>query len=157
MHNGFKYILIMGLSKQIFEQMQEQFLYNCQQVEDGYLSHLDCADVFKAEIDYLAQLAEERKAWLNENTDAIVSEAERYGKEGYKGKLYTKQTRQTLSFKGVPEWEKINGELKAFEDRSKTALKGLEKGLLNVDENGEEIPIPTVNYSSYLKVTKIRG
>lgn len=142
----------MSLAKQLFEEMQEQFLYNCQRVENGDLSALDCATNFKFEMDYLNQLSEERKAWMNENLDAIVSQSEAYGKEGYRGKVFTRQTKRTLSFKGIAKWEEINNSLKAFEDRSKTALIGLEKGILNVDENGEEIPLPKVSYSSFLKV-----
>lgn len=146
----------MGLSKQLYEQFQQDFITRCEEYENGNIGALECASEFREEMDYLTALSEERKAWMNENVDAITDEAEAYGKEGYKGKIFTKQTKTSYSFKHIPAWKKLETEKKDLEAKSKLALKMVEKGGLNVDENGEEIPLPEVSVSSFIKVEKAK-
>lgn len=146
----------MGLSKQVYEEYQADFIERCQLVKDGNLSALDCAIRFKEEMDYLSKLAEERREWMNENVDEITNEAEKYGKEGFKGMVFSKQTRETFSFKNIPDWVKVNNLQKTIEQRSKTAWKQVQNGMLNVDNAGEEIPLPEVKVSSFIKVDKVK-
>ncbi|AZA91180.1 Uncharacterised protein [Chryseobacterium nakagawai] len=146
----------MSLSSQIFEQYQQEFINRCQEVEDGNVSPLDAAVSFKQEMDYLNQLAEERKVWLNENVDSITDEAAAYGKEGYKGFIFSKMYKETPSFKHIPAWVTLENQKKALEQKSKLAFKMVQNGGLNVDENGEEIPLPIVNTTSYIKGEKVR-
>ena len=146
----------MSLSKQIYDDFQQDFIQSCEEVENGNISILDVADKFKNEQDFLNELSDNRKTWLSEFCDQITDEAEKYGKDGYKGKIFKKQTRTTLSFKNIPQWQKLEADKKEFEEKSKTALKMVEKGGLNVDENGEEIPLPEVSVTSFLKVEKVK-
>ena len=146
----------MGLSKQIYEQAQEEFLARCEEVENGNMTFIDAAVRNKEEMDYFAKLAEDRKSWLNENVDAIESEAEQYGKEGYNGFLFKKQYRETMSFKNIPEWAELEKSKKELEAKSKAAYMMVQKGGLNVDENGEEIPLPEVKTSSFIKIEKLK-
>lgn len=146
----------MSLTGQIYEQYQAEFIERCQQVEEGNLPALECAAEFKEEIDYLNALAEERKAWLNENVDEIVNESEQYGKDGYHGLIFTKQVKETPSFKHIPEWVEYESKKKAIEEKSKLAYKMVQKGGLNVDENGEEIPLPKIKVTSFIKSTKVK-
>lgn len=146
----------MSLTGQIYEQYQSEFIERCRQVEEGNLSALDCAVNFKEEMDYLSALAEDRKAWLNENVDEVVNEAEQYGKDGYHGLVFSKQVRETLSFKHIPEWVEVESKKKAIEEKSKAAYQQVKKGMMNVDENGAEITLPEVKTSSFIKAEKVR-
>lgn len=146
----------MSLTGQIYEQCQAEFIERCQQVEEGNLSALDCAVEFKQEMDFLNALSDQRKAWLNENVDEVVNEAEQYGKEGYHGLIFSKQVKSTPSWKNVPAWVALDKAKKDFETKSKLAFKMVEKGGLNVDENGEVIPLPEFSHSSYIKAEKVR-
>lgn len=146
----------MSLSTQQFEEYQAEFIERCQQVEEGNLSALDCAVQFRNEYDYLMKLADDRKVWLNENVDAITDEAEGYGKDGYNGLIFTKQVKETLSYKTIPEWAQASAGLKAIEQKSKDAYLQVKKGMMNVDSEGVEIPLPTVTTSSFIKVEKVK-
>jgi hypothetical protein len=145
----------MSLTGQLYEQYQLEFIERCNEVEEGNISPLVAAVQFKEEMDYLSQLAEERKTWLNENVDVITNEAEEYGKEGFRGFLFTKQYRETPSFKHIPAWSQAENTKKAIEAKSKLAYKMVQNGGLNVDENGEEIPLPEVKVSTFIKAEKI--
>ena len=145
----------MGANSEFFIQLQEQFIYDCEKNENGDISAIELAVKFKEEQNYLEQLANERKTWLNENLDSITDEAEMYQNE-YKGYKITKQTRETLNFKNIPQWLQFEEQKKEFEAKSKLALQLVKKGGLNVDENGEEIPLPEVNISSFIKMEKLK-
>ena len=41
----------MGRSKEMFMQMQEEFLNTCEEFENGNISALDCAVIFKKDND----------------------------------------------------------------------------------------------------------
>lgn len=121
------------------------------QYENGYISAIDLAVKLTEEKDILEAQAKLRKDLLNEISEEITTQAEQYGKQGYKGRIFSKQYKTTYSFNHIPEWQKFNTDRKAFEEKSKLALKMVEKGGLNVDEDGAEIPLPEVKISSYLK------
>lgn len=146
----------MSLTGQIYEQYQAEFIERCQQVEDGNISAIEIAVQFKNEMDFLNQLSEERKSWLNENVDAITDEAEQYGKAGFRGLVFTKQTRETKSFKHIPAWQDAEKTKKDIEAKSNAAYLMVQKGGLNVDENGEEIPLPEISRSSFIKAEKAK-
>lgn len=147
----------MSLTGQLYEQFQHEFIERCQQVEEGDLSPIELAVEFKQEMDYLNQLSEERKTWLNENVDAITDEAEQYGKDGFRGFLFSKQYRETASFKHIPAWNDLENRKKALEQKSKLAWKMVQNGGLNVDETGEEIPLPEIKTSSFIKAEKLKS
>lgn len=147
----------MSLTGQLYEQYQQEFIERCQEVEEGNLSPIEAAVSFKEEMDYLNQLAEDRKTWLNENVDAITNEAGQYGKDGYKGIIFTKMYRETPSFNHIPDWSKAEKQMKAIEARSKLAYKMVQNGGLNVDDNGEVIPLPEIKVSTFIKAEKIKS
>lgn len=144
------------MSKQLFEEMQQSFLDRCQLVENGDSTFLDVATEFKNEMDFLNELHENRKAWLNENVESIVSESEAYGKEGYKGLIFKKQVTERLSFKNIKKWQEASQFLKDIESESKLALQLSRKGGLSANESGEEIELPEVSITSFIKTEKIK-
>ena len=142
-------------SKDIFFEMQSEFLNRCEEVESGNLSALDCAITFKEEMNFLEQLQNERKTWLDQNLDEITNEAEQHANNTYKGFKTTKQTRETMSYKHIPEWLDLETEKKDIEAKSKLALQMVRKGIPNVDaETGEEIPLPEIKTTSFIKMEK---
>lgn len=142
-------------SKDIFFEMQSEFLNRSEEVESGDLSALDCAITFKEEMNFLEQLQNERKTWLDQNLDEITNEAEQHANNTYKGFKTTKQTRETMSYKHIPEWLDLEIGKKDIEAKSKLALQMVRKGIPNVDaETGEEIPLPEVKTTSFIKMEK---
>ena len=104
---------------------------------------------------FLEHLTNQRKKWLDENLESVSNEADNYNNE-YKGYKVTLQTRETLNFKSIPQWNVLENAKKEFEQKSKLALNLVRKGGLNVDENGEEIPLPEVKVSSFIEMEKLK-
>ena len=145
----------MGANSEYFIQLQEQFLNDCDRYENGNISALDVAVKFKEEISFLEHLSNQRKTWIDENLESISNEADNYNNE-YKGFKITLQSRETLNFKSIPQWNVLENAKKEFEQKSKLAWQLVKKGGLNVDENGEEIPLPEVKVSSFIKMEKLK-
>lgn len=147
----------MGISKQLFIEMQEEFLETCEEFENGNISALDCAVMFKKDNDYFEQLINERKSFLDENKQEIESESSQYGKEGYKGFIFTVQQRKTLDFSKIPEVSNLKNKIKDIETKGKLALQLIEKGVEPLDvTTGELLPIPEVKVSSFIKIDKAK-
>ena len=145
----------MGANSEFFIQLQEQFLNDCDRYENGNISALDVAVKFKDEMSFLEHLTNQRKTWIDENLESVSNEADNYNNE-YKGYKVNLQTRETLNFKSIPQWNVLENAKKEFEQKSKLAFQLVKKGGLNVDENGEEIPLPEVKVSSFIKMEKLK-
>ena len=145
----------MGANSEFFIQLQEQFLNDCERHENGNISALDLAVKFKEEISFLEHLSNQRKTWIDENLESVSNEADNYNNE-HKGFKITLQSRETLNFKSIPQWNALENAKKEFEQKSKLAWQLVKKGGLNVDENGEEIPLPEVKVSSFIKMEKLK-
>lgn len=147
----------MGLSKQLFMQMQEEFLNTCDEFENGNISALDCAVMFKKDNDYFEQLINERKSFLDENKHEIESESSQYGKEGYKGFIFIVQQRKNLDFKNIAEISNLKDKIKDIETKGKLALQLIEKGVEPLDvTTGELLPVPEVKVTSFIKIDKVK-
>lgn len=147
----------MGRSKEIFMQMQEEFLDTCDEFENGNISALDCAVMFKNDNDYFEQLINERKSFLDENKQEIESESSQYGKEGYKGFIFSVQQRKTLDFKNIAEISNLKEKIKDIESKGKLALQLIEKGVEPLDvTTGELLPVPEFKVTSFIKIDKVK-
>ena len=145
------------MSKELFFEQQEQEMHQAiEAYENGDVSALDVAVQFKKDMLMYEYLTELRKDWIDENKDAIDNESEKWGGE-YGGFKITKQYRETLSFKHIPEWSDLEAQKKEVEKLSKLALQMVRKGGLNVDENGEEIPLPEIKSTSFVKFEKLKN
>ena len=60
------------------------------------------------------------------------------------------------SFKNIDEWVKLEKAKKDFEAKSIAALNMVRKGGLNVDENGEDIPLPEITSTSFILFSKLK-
>lgn len=141
-----------------FERLEDEFLQQIQEVEAGDLSPLDLAVKFAKEREELAQLDTMRKDWLTENLDSILTEADNYGKDGYKGLKFSNTSRPQYDYSTNPKHEQLKGELKTIEDQMKTAYLNTGKNLINATFDGEEIILPKVTYTKpSLKTEKIKS
>ena len=138
-----------------YQLISDQFVTDAQEYEDGNLSALEVALKMRKDYEKLETLMNFRKTWIDENKEAIENESSKYP-EGYKGYKVVMQTRTTLNFKNIDEWQKLENATKDFETKSKAALLMVQKGGLNVDADGAEIPLPEVSVSSFLKFDKAK-
>ena len=138
----------------VYDQLSDTFLKQADKYDNGDIDALETAILMRKDYERLEIQMNMRKAWLKENLDQVINESEKYGKEGYKGFIFAKQQGK-LSYKHIPEWIDLDKKVKDFEEKSKLALKLFEKGGLNVDESGEEIPLPIYG-ESFLRVNKVK-
>ncbi len=136
----------MGRTKELFQEMQERFISQCEAVEQGEMLILDAVISFREQKKECDQLLEYIKSFEEKNAEKIESEVNAY--QGvYKGKkIEIKQGGRMFSYKNIKEWQKANEKLKEIEEKYKQAFISREKGLLPVDENGELLELPEINY-----------
>lgn len=135
--------------------MPELIEMEIKEFEDGNISSLDLALKFRGYSEIFKSLSEKMDEWTKENRISISDEADKYP-EGYKGYKVILQSRETINFKNIPKWQELEKAKKDFEARSKLALKMVQNGGLNVDENGEEIPLPQITTTSFIKFDKVK-
>ena len=145
----------MTRSKEIFEQMQSEFLTRIDEVESGNLSALELAADFKEEMNWLEQLQNERKSWLNENRSTILDEAENHNGI-FGGFKFSTHTATKYVYSGIPEWLELDDRKKEIEKQAQEALKAKEKGQIIVDEDGCEIPAADVKRTFAIKIEKAK-
>lgn len=138
-----------------FDQLIEKFEKEMQEYEDGNIDALETAVKMRKDYERLEVQMNLRKAWLDENKESIESEASKYP-EGFKGYKVSIQSRTATSFKNIKEWLDLEQAKKDFEAKSKAALQMVQKGGLNVDSDGQEIPLPEVTVTSFLKFDKLK-
>ena len=138
-----------------FDQLIEKFEKEMQEYEDGNIDALETAVKMRKDYERLEVQMNLRKAWLDENKESIESEASKHP-EGFKGYKVVMQTRPSYDFKNIDEWKVLEKAKKDFEAKSKAALLMVQKGGLNVDADGAEIPLPEVKNTSFLKFDKTK-
>lgn len=148
-HNYLTYIQGINVANENLE-------YDKIRYENGDISAIDLAIKLTGEKEILEKQAKARMDFLNEISEQVVSESEAYGKQGYKGRIFSKQYKTTYSFKHLKKWQELDNARKDFEEKSKLAFKMVEKGGLNVDEDGVEIPLPQVTITGYLKTAFVK-
>lgn len=97
--------------------------------------------------------------------DVAIKEVENYQNETYKGfKVSIVQGRKMFDFKNIKEYSEKQCELKAIEDKYKSAFDGVQKGTVQIDgenwidQNGELLHLPKISYGkNYIKLEKIKS
>ena len=136
----------MGHSKELFQQLQEEFVTKCQRVEDGEMPILEAVLTFRGRKKECEAYIEAVKAFEQEHEEQILTQIE-YNAGSYKGaKFEVRSGGRTFNFKGIREWQIAADNLKEIEDKYKQAFISKEKGLIPVDDNGELLDLPEVNY-----------
>ena len=139
----------------VYDQLSDTFLKQADKYDNGDIDALETAILMRKDYERLEIQMNMRKQWIDENKDAIENEATKFP-EGYKGYKIVLQSRSTMSFKNLPDWIKLENAKKEFEAKSKAALLMVQKGGLNVDANGEEIPLPEISTTSFIKFDKLK-
>lgn len=143
--------------EQYFAEMEDDFLNQTQQVENGDLSPLELAVKFAKERADLEAAAKVRKEWQDENLSSILNEAEQYGKDGYHGYRFSNSSKAQYKFSNNPDWVKLKEQQEKIEEQMKTAYQATGKNIVNATFDGEEIPLPVVTYTKpSLKTDKIK-
>lgn len=117
------------------------------EVKEGYINPLVA----------FASIKELEKAFTTakrEIEELATIEAEKHGSnfEYFDYKVTLKNGGKMYDFKGIPEVESLEGELKATKDKYKAALDGIDKGLTILQDggfvsaDGEILPLPKVKY-----------
>ncbi|WP_347217908.1 hypothetical protein [Chryseobacterium sp.] len=135
--------------------MPELIDLEIQQFENGDISSLDLAIKFRGYMDKFKSLSEKMDEWIVEKRISISDEADKYP-EGYHGYKIYLQSRETPNYKHIAKWIELEKAKKDFEEKCKLAFKLVQKGGLNVDESGEEIPLPIIKTTSFIKFDTVK-
>lgn len=134
-----------------FNMRQEELAHVLSEVENGNQRALP----LYAEVKQLEALFTQAKKQLE---PYALDEAMQYQENTFEenGIEYTKKNGATrYTYKNIPEWQEANDRLKEIEARSKQAFISKQKGILSATEDGEEIILPTVNYSKNSLLVKV--
>ena len=142
-------------TKDLFMQMQEDFVNTCNDVENGNISVLDAVITLRRQREIHEQMLENIKAFEAENIEQIEREAS-YNQNQYKGaKFEFRGEGKSFSFKNIKEWEYAKDNLKEIEEKYKNVYLNKEKGLATFDEStGEELSIPEVTFRKSALIVK---
>ena len=121
-------------------------------VETGNINALDAYAIFKK----METLFNEAKKQID---NYAIDEAETFGESTFSHngqKFEIRNGAERYSFKGLKDWEEKNEELKAIEDKYKSAYKSYTKMNLSMidQETGEIIELPTVTKSKSSLIVK---
>lgn len=146
----------MGKSSELFIQIQENLAYI--ENEDGYYSNLDALIEMREYRSRAEEVIELTKAFETKKITKISEEASLHNGK-YKGFQITETAgRKTFDFKKIPEWRQAKDEVFNIENKYKSMFDAVQKGNpnANVSEDGEELPLPEINYGkSFITVKKI--
>jgi hypothetical protein len=151
----------MGATKDWHIRIQDELFNTVHRATEGEMSHLEALLALREHRAEMEKSLEIIKEYESEKINEIGNEAAQYP-DGYHGFMVSVTNgRKTFSFKGIPEWEEAEQTKKTVEDKYKTMFEAKTKGALhaNISEEGEELPLPEVNYGkSFLTVkpTKTR-
>lgn len=157
----------MGLSKEMFTQMQDEFIQIQNELENGEISRLDAFIEFRNAKTELEKILEFIKEFEHNNITEIALDASQYP-DGYMGFRITEVNgRKSFDFKSIPSWQEAEKNKKQVEDKYKSAFEGVLKGTVQtvsednktywIDTDGEINPLPEMNIGkSYLKVEKAK-
>lgn len=151
------------MSKQLFQDLQEQMVSKFNDVEFGNVSALDTLLYMREIKDYCEKTMEVAKQFEEQFSDLISKEAESFGNiyKGHEIKLVN--GRKMYSFKMISEVESIESQLKETKEKYQKAFEGFQKGIVQtvqendktywIDDNGELKEFPELSYGkSYLTV-----
>lgn len=149
----------MGKYSEMHIALQDEIMNLSHKAEEGELSNLDVLiEMRKHREEFekgLALIKDFEETKINE----IANEASQYP-DGYRGfEIKMVNGRKTFNYKGIPAWIEAEENKKNIEEQYRLMFEAKAKGLphANVSEDGEELPLPEVNYGkSYLAVKEKR-
>ena len=148
----------MGRTKELFMEMREYMANMENELTNGEIEAIEFArQMYDIKTDAELIVEEAKQANLN-NIHSILADADKYGKQGYQGLLFTPQSKTTFDFKNISKWNTLKADMKDIEDKAKTAYKMSLQGQVLIDEQtGEQVELPEVKVSeTFLKIDKVK-
>jgi len=159
----------MSASSEYYIKIQDDLMQTIHQVEEGELGHLDGLLKLRRNRADLETSLEIIKSFETEKVTEIEQEAVKYPK-GYMGhEISVVPGRKTYNFKGIPEFDVFEGFKKDAEAKYRAAFDGYQKGIVQttrleednpesplgwIDEDGQVLPFPEVNYGKSFVMVK---
>lgn len=135
--------------------LQDEIMNLSHKASEGELSNLDALIEMRKHREEFEKGLALIKDFEDNKVNEIANEASQYP-EGYRGfEIKMVNGRKTFNFKGVPAWVEAEEHKKNIEEQYRLMFEAKAKGLphANISEDGEELPLPEVNYGkSYLTV-----
>ena len=149
----------MGKYSDMHIALQEEIMNLSHQAEEGELSNLDALIEMRKHREEFEKGLALIKDFEDTKINEIANEASQYP-DGYRGfEIKMVNGRKTFNYKGIPAWIEAEENKKKIEEQYRLMFEAKAKGLphANVSEDGEELPLPEVNYGkSYLAVKEKR-
>ncbi len=146
----------MGATSELYIKLQDELINTVNQVEEGELSCLDALIELERSRKYLESSLAIIKGFKDTQLNNISNEASEY-RDGYRGfMIEVRNGGKMYNYKHIPEWSEADTAKKEIESKYKTMFEAKVKGLefANVDENGEELPMPVLTYRKSSVVLK---
>ena len=135
--------------------LQDEIMNLSHQAVEGELSNLDALIEMRKHREEFEKGLALIKDFEDTRINEIANEASQYP-DGYRGfEVKMVNGRKTFNYKGVPAWVEAEENKKNIEEQYRLMFEAKAKGLphANISEDGEELPLPEVNYGkSYLTV-----
>ena len=149
----------MGKYSEMHIALREEIMNLSHQAEEGELSNLDALIEMRKHREEFEKGLALIKDFEDTKINEIANEASQYP-DGYRGfEIKMVNGRKTFNYKGIPAWIEAEENKKKIEEQYRLMFEAKAKGLphANVSEDGEELPLPEVNYGkSYLAVKEKR-
>lgn len=149
----------MGASKELHIKIQDELFSTIHRAEEGELSNLEALLSLRENKAELEKSIEIIKEFESDKVNEIGNEASKYP-DGFRGyHISLTNGRKTFNFKGIPEWDDAEQNKKNVEEKYKSMFEAKLKGAVhaNISEDGEELPLPEINYGkSFLTVKEIK-
>ena len=145
----------MGKYSEMHIALQDEIMNLSHQATEGELSNLDALIEMRKHCDEFEKGLALIKDFEDTRINEIENEASQYP-DGYRGfEIKIVNGRKTFNYKGIPAWVEAEENKKNIEEQYRLMFEAKAKGLphANISEDGEELPLPEVNYGkSYLTV-----
>lgn len=138
----------MGANSELHIQLNESIQNTINDYNEGNIQVLDAFVILENERKQLDSHLATIKAFKDEFFYEAAEAAEEH-KDGFKGhSIEVRNGGRTYVYKDIPEWKEAEKYKKDIESKYKAMFEAIQKGNpnANISEDGEELPLPTINY-----------
>ena len=158
----------MGKYSELHIQLQDEIINLSTRAEEGEINYLEALLEMRNHREEFEKGLALIKDFESSKINEIANEASQYP-DGYHGyEIKSTNGRKTFTYKGIPEVEEKENELKSVKEKYASAFEGVEKGSTTIDfldngnrgwvsPDGEVLPFPELSIgSSFITVKKKR-
>ena len=136
----------MGISKDLFLELQQEISHEIDCFEEGNQSSLDAFINLREQRKMHEECIALIKQFEDEYKNTIESDAEGYP-SGYNGyKIECRSGGVTYDYSDLKEWQQAEQTKKDIEAKYKQAYLSKQKGLMPLSDDGEVLDLPTPKY-----------